>query len=148
MALESWFPIPKGSHFSLANLPMGIISHSHGSSPRPAFALGDYALDLEIFTAENGFKDLSVVQPHSSVFSEVTLNAFASLGRPMHAIVRKYIQSVFLENTPYPEVLKDNVAFQRTCLIPLRNVKLHIPMHIGDYTGKNRLARFICDRSE
>ena len=131
---SSWFSIPKGSHFSLANIPFGIISHASGTTPRPAVAIGDHALDLDIFTANSGFRDLSTIQPHSHVFSQSTLNAFAALGRPMHAIVRKYIQSVFAQDTPYPEVLKQNEALQKKCLIPRKDVKMHMPMQIGDYT--------------
>lgn len=134
MALKSWFTIPRGSHFSLSNLPFGIITHANGASPRPAVAVGDRALDLEIFTAENGFRDLSIIQPHQSVFSERTLNAFAALGRPVHSIVRKYIQSIFLVDTPYPEVLKSNPTLQERCLIVQKKVQMHLPMQIGDYT--------------
>ena len=134
MAMKSWLPIPAGSHFSLANLPVGIITHAKGTSPRPAVAIGEHALDLEIFTAENGFKSLSVIQPHQSVFGEKTLNAFAALGRPLHSIVRKYIQSVFLAESPYPDVLKNNAALQQKCLVSQRKVRMHLPMHIGDYT--------------
>lgn len=134
MPLRSWLNIPKGSHFSLANIPFGIISHESQPTPRPAVAIGGYALDLEVFTAENGFQNLSTIQPHSSVFSQPTLNAFAALGRPIHDVVRKYIQSVFLQETPYPDVLKNNTKLQKSCLIPLEQAKMHLPMQIGDYT--------------
>lgn len=132
--LTSWLPIPKGSHFSLANIPFGIISYASATTPRPAVAIGDHALDLEKFTANSGFRDLSTIQPHSHVFSRPTLNDFAALGRPMHSVVRKYLQSVFYEKTPYPEVLKDNPSLQKECLIPRKDVTMHMPMRIGDYT--------------
>ncbi|KAF2019015.1 Fumarylacetoacetase [Aaosphaeria arxii CBS 175.79] len=131
---RSWFAIPRGSHFSLANIPFGIISTAKSETPRVAVAIGDHALDLEAFAANNGFNALSTIQPHQSVFSEPTLNAFAALGRPLHAVVRKYIQSVFAEDTPYPDVLKNNSALQKDVLLPLKDVKTHLPMRIGDYT--------------
>ena len=134
MSLRSWLDIPKGSHFSLANIPFGIISTTDSPSRRPAVAIGDYALDLEAFTAKNGFSACSVIQPHQAVFSQPTLNAFAALGRPIHNVVRKYIQSIFSEDTPYSEILKSNASLQRDVLIPLKDVKTHLPMHIGDYT--------------
>ncbi|KAI9670668.1 MAG: hypothetical protein M1831_005888 [Alyxoria varia] len=137
MALKSWLDIPSGCHFSLSNLPMGIISHSRDpewAQPRPAMAIGDFALDLKLFTANNGFRDLSIIQPHSTVLSEGTLNAFAALGRPIHATVRKYIQSVFLLEGPYPEVLKDNHELRSKCLIPLKDVEMRLPFTIPDYT--------------
>ena len=134
MALRSWLPIPGKSHFSLANIPFGIITHAHATSRRPAIAIGDYALDLEIFTSRNGWASLSIIQPHQHVFSSSTLNDFAALGRPIHALVRKYLQSVFLEQTPFPGILKDNRSLQDEALIPLKDVTNHLPMQIGDYT--------------
>ena len=132
--LRSWFNIPRGSHFSLANIPFGIISTQSTNAPRVAVAIGEHALDLEIFAAHNGFSALSTIQPHQSVFSQPTLNAFAALGRPIHSVVRKYIQSVFIADTPYPEALKTNSALQKQALIPLTEVKMHLPFKIGDYT--------------
>lgn len=133
-ALRSWLSIPRGSHFSLANIPFGIISSATSASPRVAVAIGDYALDLHVFAANNGFSALSTIQPHQAVFSEPSLNAFAALGRPVHSVVRKYIQSVFSEDTPYPDVLKNNAALQKQALFPLKEVQNHLPFKIGDYT--------------
>jgi fumarylacetoacetase len=133
-SLRSWFSIPRGSHFSLANVPFGIISTASSTSPRVAVAIGDYALDLEAFAASNGFSALSIIQPHQAVFSQPSLNAFAALGRPMHSVVRKYIQSIFTAETPYPDVLKNNIALQKQALIPLASIKAHLPFKIGDYT--------------
>ncbi|KAI9674918.1 MAG: hypothetical protein M1822_009021 [Bathelium mastoideum] len=134
MSLKSWFPIPGGSHFSLANIPFGIISTSTSQNRRPAVAIGDYALDLEAFTANNGFSACSIIQPHQAVFSQPTLNAFAALGRPIHSVVRKYIQSVFSVDTPHADVLKSDTSLQKKVLVPLKDVETHLPMQIGDYT--------------
>ncbi|KAH9865602.1 hypothetical protein J1614_009187 [Plenodomus biglobosus] len=133
-SLRSWFTIPRGSHFSLANIPFGVISTASHASPRVAVAIGDYALDLETFAANNGFSGLSTIQPHQSVFSQPSLNAFAALGRPIHSVVRKYIQSVFSEDTPYPSVLKENKDLQKQALVPLKDARAHLPFKIGDYT--------------
>lgn len=133
-SLRSWFSIPRGSHFSLANIPFGIISTSSAGKPRVAVAIGEHALDLEAFSANNGFSALSIIQPHQAVFSQPSLNAFAELGRPIHAVVRKYIQSVFSENTEFPDVLKNNTSLQQQVLLPLSEVRTHLPFKIGDYT--------------
>lgn len=134
MALKSWLTISPKSHFSLANIPFGIISTATRPSPVPAIAIGDYALDLAEFASRNGFSALSIIQPHQKVFSSPKLNEFAALGKPIHAAVRKYLQSVFLESTPFPEVLKENKLLKEAALIPLRDVTMHLPMAIGDYT--------------
>ena len=131
---RSWLSIPRGSHFSLANIPFGIISTASSKTPHVAVAIGDHALDLEVFAANNGFSALSTIQPHQAVFSQPTLNAFAALGRPIHSVVRKYIQNVFAEDTPYPEVLKTNSPLQKQAIYPLKEVQTHLPFKIGDYT--------------
>lgn len=133
-SLRSWFNIPRGSHFSLANIPFGVISTASSDKARVAVAIGDYALDLEVFAANNGFKALSIIQPHQAVFSQPTLNDFAALGRPIHGVVRKYIQSVFLEESPHPDVLKNNASLQKLALLPLKEIRAHLPFRIGDYT--------------
>lgn len=133
-SLRSWFDIPRGSHFSLANIPFGIISSVSSPSRRVAVAIGDHVLDLEAFAANNGFSALSTIQPHQAVFSQPSLNSFAALGRPVHSVVRKYIQSVFSEDTPYPDVLKGKPGLQGQVLIPLKDVQAHLPFQIGDYT--------------
>ncbi|KAF1840791.1 Fumarylacetoacetase [Cucurbitaria berberidis CBS 394.84] len=133
-SLRSWFAIPRGSHFSLANIPFGIISTATSTSPRVAVAIGDHALDLEAFAANNGFSGLSTIQQHQAVFSQPSLNAFAALGKPLHSVVRKYIQSVFAEDTTFPDILKTNSTLQKQVLVPLKDVQAHLPFKIGDYT--------------
>lgn len=144
-SLKSWFPIPKSSHFSLANLPFGIISTTSKSAPRPAVAIGDHALDLLEFSASGAFSSLGF---DISVFSKPTLNDFAALGRPVHRSVRKLIQDVFAENTSQADILKNNKDLQDKSLLQLDQVKLHLPMHIGDYTdfyaGKNHAFNVGC----
>ena len=134
MPLTSWFPIPPRSHFSLANVPFGIISDAKSSTRRPAVAIGDHALDLDILSSSDGFSELHSIQPHLSVFSKPVLNDFAALGRRLHGEVRKYIQQLLSQQTPYPHLLKDNSNLQERCLLPLQEVQCHLPMHIGDYT--------------
>lgn len=129
--LKSWLTIPKGSHFSLANLPFGIISTSSNPTPRAAVAIGDHALDLKEFSASGAFSPLDI---DTSVFSKPTLNDFAALGRPVHRTVRKFLQEVFTEGGPHAKTLQSNQALQDKALIRRDQVQLHVPMHIGDYT--------------
>ncbi|KAI1842812.1 hypothetical protein JX266_010988 [Neoarthrinium moseri] len=141
MSQSSWFEIPAESDFSLANLPFGVISHAGLAQPHPAVAIGNHALDLSIFADAGGFSKLSEIQPHLNVFKQETLNGFAALGRPFHRKVREYLRSLFLEGTPYPDLLRDNQKLRRDSLIPLAKVSNRLPIQIGDYTdfyaGKN-----------
>lgn len=130
--MTSWLSIPAKSHFSLANIPFGIITTAKSNVPVPAIAIGDYALDLSTFTKSGGFTHLSNFP--ADVFHQSTLNSFAALGRPVHRQVREYLQAVFKADTPFPDVLKNNEKLQKEALLPLNTVTNHVPLQIGDYT--------------
>jgi fumarylacetoacetase len=132
--LQSWVDVDPKSHFSIYNIPFGIITTADNKKPRPAIAIGDEALDLAAFTEGNGFSALSTIQPYQSVFFEPTLNAFAALTREYHTIVREYLQSVLLAGGPFPEILQRNFELRKKALIQLDQVENQLPMKIGDYT--------------
>ncbi|KAK5215651.1 hypothetical protein LTR72_011304 [Exophiala xenobiotica] len=134
MPSKSWVPVPEGCHFPLDNIPFGIISTSASSKPRPAIAIGELALDLQLFATGEGFKGLPDFAEHVSVFNQSTLNAFATLGQSTHRSVRRYLQNVFNDETNHPEILKTNQALRDEALVPLTDVTNHLPMTIGDYT--------------
>ncbi len=134
MVLKSWLPMSPKSHFSLANIPFGIITSPLSKVPAPAIAIGDHALNLAVFSAHDGFSGLPLIHPNLSVFSQPTLNSFAALGRSIHGKVRRYLQDIFSEDTPHPQVLKTNEALQNAALFHLREVRNHLPLYIGDYT--------------
>lgn len=144
----SWLSIPEESHFSIANIPFGIISTSSNTKPRPAIAIGEHVLDLQAFAGGDGFSQSSDIQKHIEVFSQTSLNAFAALGRPVHRTVRSYLQSILAKDTDHPEVLKDNQKLQDAALLKRTDVKNHLPLTIGDYTdfyaGKNHAFNVGC----
>ncbi|KAH6973133.1 hypothetical protein BKA56DRAFT_734844 [Ilyonectria sp. MPI-CAGE-AT-0026] len=137
----SWLPIPTGSHFSIANIPFGIISTAANQTPRPAIAIGDNVLDLHAFASGGGFSGSPSVQEREACFATTTLNAFAALGRPFHQATRTYLQDVLAADTKFPELLKDNEQLRSTAILPRSEVQNHLPLAIGDYTdfyaGKN-----------
>lgn len=134
MCLKSWVPVPAQSHFSPANIPFGIVTTAGSTTPRPAVAIGEYALDLDVFARRAGFAKLPSIYSQLSVFSQPTLNAFAALGRPSHREVRTYLQNIFAEDTDHPDILKENSSLRNEALIPLTEVITHLPLQIGDYT--------------
>ncbi|KAJ4245816.1 hypothetical protein NW762_013940 [Fusarium torreyae] len=141
MAPHSWLDIPDQSDFSLDNLPFGIISYEESTSPRPAVAIGNYALDLKVLANRGGFSDLTGTESLVEAFNESTLNSFAQLGRSVHGKVREYLRQLLIKDTPFPGVLRDNNSLRSTALVPLPKIKSHLPLQIGDYTdfyvGKN-----------
>lgn len=134
MGLKSWLPIRPESHFSLANIPFGIITTPQSNTPHPAIAIGEHALDLAVFAANDGFSELPSIQPHLIVFSQATLNDFAALGRSAHRGVRQYLQEILAEGTSFPGVLKDDERLRAQCFYQLTEVTNHLPLRIGDYT--------------
>ena len=134
MAPKSWLSISDTSPFSLSNIPLGIITTPKVDEPVLATAIGEYVLELATFASGGGFSQLPSMTLQLQVFHQRTLNAFASLGRPVHREVRKYIRDVFADTTPYPEVLRDNASLREQCLVLLKDVKMHLPFQIGDYS--------------
>ncbi|KAI5455746.1 hypothetical protein BGZ63DRAFT_409668 [Mariannaea sp. PMI_226] len=132
--MSSWLPISPKSHFSLANIPFGIISSAENTVPRPGVAIGDYVLDLKAFAQAGGFSASVSIQPHISVFLSPSLNAFAALGRPFHRLVREYLQSVLAIDTELAHVLKENTILRQSTIILRSDVTNHLPLEIGDYT--------------
>ncbi|EMC95137.1 hypothetical protein BAUCODRAFT_527281 [Baudoinia panamericana UAMH 10762] len=130
----SWVESGKKSDFSISNIPFGIISNDKNHLHRPAIAIGDHVLDLQGFAAAGGFAELKPSDALLSSLNQVTLNDFATLGRPVHRTVRKYIQEVLAEDTNMPNVLRDSSVLREKVLFPLSSVKNHLPMAIGDYT--------------
>lgn len=133
-ALKSWIDVPKGSHFSLRNIPFGIITTPSNSYRRPAVAIGSSVLDLKEFATGGGFAELPGIHGHLHVFGEETLNSFAALGRRVTNAVRLYISDVLTENTKRASLLRDNAELRKRAVLPRSGVSLHLPMRIGDYT--------------
>ena len=139
---RSWLEISPESHFSLANIPFGIITTQSNQRPRVATAIGSYAFDLFTFFFINDYAALSMsddadaatARAHFDIFSSSTLNRFAEFGRPVTAAVRRHIQALFAWDTPYGSLLRDNKQVQHKVLIPLTEVIMHLPFKIGDYT--------------
>jgi fumarylacetoacetase len=146
---NSWLDIPRESHFSLANIPFGIITASSSANKHAAIAIGDHVLDLHEFACRHGFAELqSLTSAQIATFSEPTLNDFAALGQEVHSKVRKYLRDVFTKESPFPGVLRDNVETQHASLLRRDQVTLHLPMKIGGYTdffaGKNHAYNCGC----
>jgi fumarylacetoacetase len=135
-SFTTWVPdVEPDSSFSLANIPFGIATTLNDSSPHAVTAIGCHILDLKVLLeqpeAESVFPCL---KGHEHVFSSPSLNAFADLGRHVHSQVRSTIQDLLSLDTKHPEFLKDKTALREKALLPVSNVKMCLPMQIGDYT--------------
>lgn len=143
MSINTWLPISGDSHFSLANIPFGIVSRTGSTSRFPATRIGDYVLDLRTLGSGGAFSQFE--SPRMGDFlsglGQETLNAFAGLGREFHGKIRAYLQELLKTDTALAHLLRDNESLKAETIIQVQNVQVHLPLTIGDYTdfyaGKN-----------
>lgn len=128
--MASWVDVSEDSDFSLQNLPYGIFSTSR-LSPRVGVAIGAHVLDLKSLTQAGIFDDLGI---DKSSLEQASLNEYASQGNSIHRKVRKRLQELLKHDTEIGNLLRDNDQLRDSSLVPLNQVKMHLPMVVGDYT--------------
>jgi len=122
----SWVEIPDDSDFPLHNLPYGVFSPlggpiqiGPGEDRRVGAAIGNYVLDLAAVAGAD------VGLPHGHEFALRSLNRFLSIGRHAWREVRQRLTELLSEPSYEPAV--------RPHLIPMDQVRLHLPIEVGDY---------------
>ncbi len=124
--MKSWINIAKDSDFSLHNIPFGIYSNS--GMPKAATRIGETVIDLDVLHKAGLFAGLNLPE---EVFAQPILNDFISLGKPTTNATRKRIQELFASNNGE---LRDDDALCVDAILSVKNVKMHLPVRIGDYT--------------
>jgi len=124
----SFITVDKDNDFSYHNLPYGVFSTTSDERPRIGVAIGDYVLDVsqvkQFFTGPQ-------LSSRQYVFEDKELNSFMGLGRTAWSEARTTIQRLLSQNEG---ILRDDENLREKALIPSRNVTMHLPAHIGDYT--------------
>ncbi len=122
---QSWVVSANGHpDFPLQNLPFGIFSVA-GTDPRGGVAIGDHVLDLAAACATGLFK--GEAQDAAKAASGSTLNAFLALGANARRALRIDLFDLLASGS-------SRRADTEPLLHPLKDVKLHLPARIGDYT--------------
>jgi fumarylacetoacetase len=124
--LRSFIPVDATSHFPIQNLPYGVFSAKDGLAPRIGVAVGDYVLDLWQLAQDCRF---DVVEP--AVFAASQLNPFMALGPKVWSSTRARISELLRHD--HPE-LRDNENLRKRALVPMADVKLHLPFAVSGYT--------------
>jgi fumarylacetoacetase len=124
--LRSFIPVDPSSDFPIQNLPYGVFSSRDGLAPRVGVAIGDYVLDL--WELE---QDCRLDVGPIGVFSNPSLNAFMALGPKVWSKTRARISELLRQD--HPE-LRDNDALRGRALVPMKDVKLHLPFTVAGYT--------------
>ncbi|MEH2565112.1 fumarylacetoacetase [Bradyrhizobium sp. AZCC 2289] len=124
--LRSFITVDPLSDFSIQNLPYGVFSAKDGLAPRVGVAIGDYVLDLWELEQDSRL-DVGPL----GVFSAPSLNPFMALGPKVWSRTRARISELLRDDNPE---LRDNDELRRRALVPMADVKLHLPIAVAGYT--------------
>jgi fumarylacetoacetase len=124
--LRCFIDVDPSSDFPIQNLPYGVFSRADGLAPRVGVAIGDFVLDLWELEQDGRLHvgDLGV-------FAESSLNRFMSLGPKLWSKTRVRISELLRHDNPE---LRDNEELRQLALVPMENVKLHLPIVVAGYT--------------
>jgi fumarylacetoacetase len=121
--LSSWVEVQPQSDFPIQNLPFGIFSVA-GKLPRPGVAIGEFILDLsavhDLGIDLGSFKKEELLAP--------VLNPMMAHGKKAMAMLRERIAYLLDAKNNELKGLSEKV------LVKQSHAKMHLPVHIGDYT--------------
>lgn len=121
-----------GSDFPLANLPIGVFTYRDGEAHIGA-AIGDQVLDLHACAASGLFAGLP--QPLIEACQAVVLNPLMALGRASSRALRHRVTSLLSADEAAADEAAADVKERVTALlVPIADVTMQLPAHIGDYT--------------
>ncbi len=123
----SWVEVPTSSDFPIQNLPFGIFSTS-AVEKRIGVALGKHVIDLAALSQLGYLADLNI---DHSVFLNENLNLLIDLGKSKTRELRNRISDLFEANNTE---LKNNQEHVNAVLLSVKDVELHMPVKVGDYT--------------
>lgn len=126
--LKSWIDVPKGSDFTIQNLPFGIFIPKSENSPRVGVALGDKVIDLKELEDYGYLEGLPF---ELSDFDTRYLNAMMKKGKMGVRALRNRISDLFREDNLE---LKQNEFHVSQVLYNQSDVDMLLPVKIGDYT--------------
>ena len=124
--LRSFVDVDAASDFPIQNLPYGVFSTEGRKELRVGVAIGEYVLDLSALEQAGR---LDVGAP--GVFSALSLNPFMALGPKVWSRTRARISELLRHDNPE---LRDDKALRARALLPMADVKLHLPIAVAGYT--------------
>lgn len=125
----SFVEVPEDHDFSYNNLPYGVFSTFGNQRHRLGVAIGDYVLDL--FAIKHFFTGPLMSEVAADVFSKSTLNDFMALTPEHWSETRQYLKKILSKDEPF---LRDDKALKLQALHSVKDVEMHLPAKIGDYT--------------
>ena len=107
------------SDFPIQNLPYGIFSTRDNPDPRVGTRLGDLVIDLA------ALDDAGILGERHGFFADASLNRFMASGRGVWREIRQRLTRILGE---------EQVSLKKEALSPANQVRMHLPVNIGDYT--------------
>ncbi len=130
--IESWVESANLHHtdFPLQNLPFGVFRRKNSRQmPRVGTAIGGFVLDVGAVGQAAAFDGLALEAAEAC--KEPALNALMALGPPHWGALRRELHRLLRRDSPGAAHHQDLLAPH---LVPLAEVDLLIPAHVGDYT--------------
>jgi fumarylacetoacetase len=124
--LRSFIDVDPLSDFPIQNLPYGVFSSRDGLAARVGVAIGDHVPDLWELE-QDGRLDVGEL----GVFAAPALNPFMTLGPKVWSRTRARINELLRHD--HPE-LRDNRELRERALVPMADVKLHLPIMVAGFT--------------
>lgn len=126
-ALKSWVEVPSNSDFPIQNIPFGVV-RSEGLKPHVASRIGDKVVDLKTLHVLGYLENLPF---ELGDFDTDSLNPMMKRGKKAVRDLRNRLSKLFDVNQ---SDLQQNEQHVAQVLIPVENVKMCMPVQIGDYT--------------
>lgn len=125
--LTSWVEVPENSDFSIHNIPFGVFTY-YGQT-HCCSRIGDFVIDLALLGEDGWFDDLPL--GNDEIFHKPSLNAFLELNKEAWTKTRNRIIELFQSAN---NEIRDNKELVNRYLIPVSEVKMEMPVVVGDYT--------------
>lgn len=119
--MQSWVEVPAESHFPIQNLPYGVFSG--GGDARVGVRIGDFAIDL-VALHDGG------LLPGANVYDRPFINDLMALGPRAWHEIRAALIDILRDSEP---TLRDDAELREAALIPISQVKMHLPVKIGAF---------------
>lgn len=123
--LRTWVEVPLNSDFPIQNLPFGIFEQK--GYRQAGVAIGGMVLDL---AGLQNYGFLDGLGLPDKIFERNTLNNFLALGKKIGRSVRNRLSDLLQDDN---DELKTHYSVT-SLLIPQNNVKMCMPIQVGDYT--------------
>ena len=124
---SSWLHVDIHSDFPIQNIPFGVFL-TRNDIITIGTRIGDTAIDLGALHQLGYFDGIPLTD---DMFLQDNLNDFIADGRKTWRAVRNRIAELFDDNNP---TLKSNVKHKEIVLFRLDEIKMQLPVQVGDYT--------------